>query len=120
MKDERLRKMNQEYHEIPIPAELRNRVEAGIREAKKDMATENQTTTATTEKKRKPVKKKNKMIAFVKTAGGAVAARCHRHHSHGQFRRQYRPRHGENPGDRSYRGGCYLPGIPGQHQSDVC
>ena len=66
--------MNQEYHEIPIPAELRNRVEAGIREAKKDMATENQTTTATTEKKRKPVKKKNKMIAFVKTAGGAVAA----------------------------------------------
>ena len=74
MKDERLRKMNQEYHEIPIPAELRNRVEAGIREAKKDMATENQTTTATTEKKRKPVKKKNKMIAFVKTAGGAVAA----------------------------------------------
>lgn len=71
MKDERLRKMNQEYHEIPIPAELRNRVEAGIREAKKDMATENQTTTATTEKKRKPVKKKNKMIAFVKTAGGA-------------------------------------------------
>lgn len=66
--------MNQEYHEIPIPAELRNRVEAGIREAKKDMATENQTTTATTEKKRKPVKKKNKIIAFVKTAGGAVAA----------------------------------------------
>ena len=74
MEDERLRQMNQEYHEIPIPAELRNRVEAGIREAKKDMATENQTTTATTEKKRKPVKKKNKMIAFVKTAGGAVAA----------------------------------------------
>ena len=55
MKDERLNKMNQEYHEIPIPAELRQRVEAGIREAKKEQ-------------------KKNKMIVFVKTAGGAAAA----------------------------------------------
>ena len=54
MKDERLNKMNQEYHEIPIPAELRQRVEAGIREAKKEQ-------------------KKNKMIVFVKTAGGAAA-----------------------------------------------
>lgn len=35
MKDERLDKMNQEYHEIFIPAELRQRVETGIREAKK-------------------------------------------------------------------------------------
>ena len=36
MKDERLNKMNQEYHELPIPAELHQRVEAGIREAKKN------------------------------------------------------------------------------------
>ena len=55
MKDERLNKMNQEYHELPIPAELHQRVEAGIREAKKEQ-------------------KKNKMIVFVKTAGGAAAA----------------------------------------------
>lgn len=55
MKDERLRKMNQEYHEIPIPAELRNRVNAGIRAAKKE-------------------RKRNKTIVFTKTAGGAVAA----------------------------------------------
>lgn len=55
MKDERLRKMNQEYHEIPIPAELRNRVNAGIRAAKKE-------------------RKRNKTIVFSKTAGGAVAA----------------------------------------------
>lgn len=61
MKDERLNKMNQEYHEIPIPAELRQRVDAGIREAKKELEEE------------RPVKK-NKMIAFVKTVGGAVAA----------------------------------------------
>lgn len=75
MKDERLEKMNQEYHEIPIPAELKQRVEAGIREAKKDLAAENETHTATTERKRRPMKKKNsKMITFVKTAGGAVAA----------------------------------------------
>lgn len=55
MKDERLSKMNQEYHEIPIPAELRNRVNAGIRAAKKE-------------------RKRNKTIVFTKTAGGAVAA----------------------------------------------
>ena len=55
MKDEMLRKMNQEYHEIPIPAELRNRVNAGIRAAKKE-------------------RKRNKTIVFTKTAGGAVAA----------------------------------------------
>ena len=55
MKDERLSKMNQEYHEIPIPAELRNRVNAGIRVAKKE-------------------RKKYKTINFTKTAGGAVAA----------------------------------------------
>lgn len=55
MKDERLRKMNQEYHEIPIPAELRNRVNAGIRAVKKE-------------------RKRNKTIVFTKTAGGAVAA----------------------------------------------
>lgn len=55
MKDERLRKMNQEYHEIPIPAELRNRVNAGIRAAKKE-------------------RKRTKTIVFTKTAGGAVAA----------------------------------------------
>ena len=55
MKDERLSKMNQEYHEIPIPAELRNRVNAGIRAAKKE-------------------RKKHKTINFTKTAGGAVAA----------------------------------------------
>ena len=55
MKDERLRKMNQEYHEIPIPAKLRNRVNAGIRAAKKE-------------------RKRNKTIVFTKTAGGAVAA----------------------------------------------
>ena len=62
MKDERLDKMNQEYHEIFIPAELRQRVETGIREAKKDMETERQTTI---ERKKKPMKKKNnKMITF--------------------------------------------------------
>ena len=55
MKDERLRTMNQEYHEIPIPAELRNRVNAGIRAVKKE-------------------RKRNKTIVFTKTAGGAVAA----------------------------------------------
>ena len=72
MKDERLDKMNQEYHEIFIPAELRQRVETGIREAKKDMETERQTTI---ERKKKPMKKKNnKMITFAKTVGGAVAA----------------------------------------------
>ena len=72
MKDERLDKMNQEYHEIFIPAELRQRVETGIREAKKDMETERQTTI---ERKKKPMKKKNnKMITFAKTLGGAAAA----------------------------------------------
>ena len=72
MKDERLDKMNQEYHEISIPAELRQRVETGIREAKKDMETERQTTI---ERKKKPMEKKNnKMITFAKTVGGAVAA----------------------------------------------
>lgn len=72
MKDERLDKMNQEYHEIPIPAELRQRVETGIREAKKDMETEQQ---ASTERKKKPMKKKNnKIIVFAKTVGGAAAA----------------------------------------------
>ena len=72
MKDERLDKMNQEYHEIFIPAELRQRVETGIREAKKDMETERQTTI---ERKKKPMKKKNnKMITFARTVGGAVAA----------------------------------------------
>ena len=72
MKDERLDKMNQEYHEIFIPAELRQRVETGIREAKKDMETERQTTI---ERKKKPMKKKNnKMITFAKTVGGAAAA----------------------------------------------
>ena len=72
MKDERLDKMNQEYHEIFIPAELRQRVETGIREAKKDMETERQTTI---ERKKKPMKKKNnKMITFAKTVGGVAAA----------------------------------------------
>ena len=72
MKDERLDKMNQEYHEIFIPAELRQRVETGIREAKKDMETERQTTI---ERKKKPMKKKNnKMITFAETVGGAAAA----------------------------------------------
>lgn len=78
MKDERLEKMKQEYQEIPIPAELRARVEAGIREAKKAKAAESEfhsIDTVTTEGKKRPMKKKNsKMILFVKTAGGAVAA----------------------------------------------
>ena len=62
MKDERLDKMNQEYHEIFIPAELRQRVETGIREAKKDMETERQTTI---ERKKKPMKKKNNKHYFL-------------------------------------------------------
>lgn len=72
MKDERLDKMNQEYHEIPIPAELRQRVESGVREAKKDMEMEQHTTA---KRKKTPMKKKNnKMITFAKTIGGAAAA----------------------------------------------
>lgn len=51
MKDEKLEKMREEYQEIPIPAELKERVERGIREGKK-----------------------HSVIPFVKTAGGAVAA----------------------------------------------
>lgn len=51
MKDEKLEKMREEYQEIPIPAELKERVERGIREGKK-----------------------RSVIPFVKTAGGAVAA----------------------------------------------
>lgn len=116
MKDERLDKMNQEYHEIFIPAELRQRVETGIREAKKDMETERQTTI---ERKKKPMKKKNnKMITFAKTVGGAAAAALIAitvmANSGASIAHA-----GENTGHRSYRGGCHLPGISGQHQSDV-
>lgn len=83
MKDERLEKMNREYHEIPIPAELRQCVETGMREAKKELAAEKQagkvteitTETVGTERKRRKMKKNNsRLISFVKATGGAVAA----------------------------------------------
>lgn len=66
MKDERLTKMKQEYEAIPIPEELRARVEAGIQEGKLEA-----------EKERKRIemkKKKHSWMMAVKTTGGAVAA----------------------------------------------
>ena len=62
MKDERLEKMKQEYEEIRIPAELRQRVE----EKKKKGKEEREEVTR--------MKKKSKVITFVKAAGGAVVA----------------------------------------------
>lgn len=62
MKDERLEKMKQEYEEIRIPAELRQRVEAGIEKGKEEREEVTR------------MKKKSKVITFVKAAGGAVVA----------------------------------------------
>lgn len=66
MKDERLEKMKEEYQEIPIPAELRARVEAGIQEGKKE---------SEKERERLQMKKKQQTWTMImKTTGGAVAA----------------------------------------------
>ncbi len=62
MKDERLEKMKQEYEEIPIPADLRRRVEAGIEKGKAER------------EEVRNMRKKSKVITFVKAAGGAVVA----------------------------------------------
>ena len=62
MKDERLKKMRQEYEEIPIPAGLRQRVEEGIERGK----AEREEVTR--------MRKKSKVVTFVKAAGGAVVA----------------------------------------------
>ena len=62
MKDERLEKMRQEYEEIPIPAGLRQRVEEGIERGK----AEREEVTR--------MRKKSKVVTFVKAAGGAVVA----------------------------------------------
>ena len=62
MKDERLEKMKKEYEEIRIPAELRQRVEAGIEKGKEEREEVTR------------MKKKSKVITFVKAAGGAVVA----------------------------------------------
>ena len=62
MKDERLEKMKQEYEEIPIPAELRRRVEAGIQKGKEDG------------EEIIRMNKKSKLIKFVRNTAGAVVA----------------------------------------------
>ena len=62
MKDEKLKKMEQEYKEIPIPEDLRRRVEEGIQKGKEDR------------KEVTRMKKRSKVISFVKAAGGAVVA----------------------------------------------
>ena len=62
MKDEKLKKMEQEYKEIPIPEELLRRVEEGIQTGKEDR------------KEVVRMKKRSKVISFVKAAGGAVVA----------------------------------------------
>ena len=62
MKDEKLKKMEQEYKEIPIPEELLRRVEEGIQKGKEDR------------KEVVRMKKRSKVISFVKAAGGAVVA----------------------------------------------
>lgn len=61
MKDKKLEEMRNDYENIRIPAELRQRVEAGIRQAKE-------------EKEEKKMKEKNKTIKFVKRATAGVAA----------------------------------------------
>lgn len=59
MKDKRLEEMKQDYENIRIPKELRQRVEAGIREAKEE----------------KNMKKKSKVVVYAgRIAGGVVAA----------------------------------------------
>lgn len=62
MKDERLGKMKQEYEEIRIPANLRRRVEEGIQKGKQER------------EEMTHMKKKSKVIRFVKVAGGSVVA----------------------------------------------
>ena len=63
MKDERLENMRQDYEHIRIPDNLRQRVDAGIQQAKEENKEE-----------KKRMKRKSKVILFVKTAGGAVVA----------------------------------------------
>lgn len=63
MKDERLENMRQDYKHIRIPDNLRQRVDAGIQQAKEENKEE-----------KKRMKRKSKVILFVKTAGGAVVA----------------------------------------------
>lgn len=59
MKDKRLEEMKQDYENIRIPKELRQRVETGIREAKEE----------------KNMKKKSKVVVYAgRIAGGVVAA----------------------------------------------
>lgn len=59
MKDKRLEEMKQDYENIRIPKELRQRVETGIREAKEE----------------KIMKKKSKVVVYAgRIAGGVVAA----------------------------------------------
>lgn len=58
MKDKRLEEMKQDYENIRIPKELRQRVETGIREAKEE----------------KNMKKKSKVMVYVGRVAGGVAA----------------------------------------------
>ncbi len=59
MRDKRLEEMRQDYENIRIPEELRERVEAGIRQAKEE----------------KQMKKKSKALVYTgRVAGGVVAA----------------------------------------------
>lgn len=62
MKDKKLEEMRNDYENIRIPAELRQRVEAGIRQANEEKEEE------------KKMKEKNKTIKFVKRATAGVAA----------------------------------------------
>lgn len=63
MKDERLNNMKQDYEEIRIPKELRERVDAGIWQAKAEQ-----------KKEEKRMKKNSRVSGFVKAAGGAAVA----------------------------------------------
>ena len=58
MRDKRLEEMKQDYENIRIPKELRQRVEMGIREAKEE----------------KNMKKKSKVMVYVGRVVGGVAA----------------------------------------------
>lgn len=62
MRDERLENMKKDYDEIQIPDTLLQRVESGIKMAKKEKEEE------------KRMNRKSRMITFAKAAGGAVAA----------------------------------------------
>lgn len=58
MRDKKLEEMRQDYENIKIPAELRQRVEAGIRQAKEETK----------------MKKRSKVIVYTGRAAGGVAA----------------------------------------------